>query len=249
MSDELLRRATDLDRQCTKHASITATGFLSPAEQYALRAWAPQAENQLLFHGGYPGAERQAGFFLPDWLEPDAFDPGEHLRAIECTARFGAPGHRDWLGALLGLGVSRDRLGDILVEGERAWVLCLPTVEPFLLLNLEKVGRWGVKARAVPLSEVPEPKRETRTERFTVSSPRLDAVCAGVFRLSRAKAAEAIAAGLVSRNYAPCLKSDCPITPGDVLSLRGRGKANIADIDTRQTRKGRVFVTAEVYVS
>ena len=248
MNDELLRRAEDLDRQCTKSASVTATGFLSPAEQYALRGWAHLAENRLLFHGGVPGAERQVAFFLPDWMEEDAFDLAEHLRAIECVARFGAPGHRDWLGALLGLGVVRDRLGDILTEGERAYILCLPTVEPFLLLNLEKVGRWGVRTRAAALSALPEPKRETRTERFTVSSPRLDAVCAGAFRLSRGRAAEAIAQGLVSRNYAPCLKPDTAISPGDVLSLRGKGKAQVADIAAEPTRKGRVFVTAEVYI-
>jgi len=248
MNEELLRRAMDLDRQCTKSASVTATGFLTPAEQHALRAWAHLAENRLLLHGGVPGAERQAAFFLPDWMEEDAFDPAEHLRAIACVARFGAPGHRDWLGALLGLGVARDRLGDILVDGERAYILCLPTVEQFLLLNLEKVGRWGVRAEPVPLPELPEVRRETRTERFTVSSPRLDAVCAGAFRLSRGKAAEAIAQGLVSRDYAPCLKPDTPVAAGDILSLRGRGKARVADIAAEPTRKGRVFVTVEVYV-
>ena len=248
METELLRRAEDLDRRCTKSGCVASTGFLTPAEQFALQGWARGAENRFLLHGGVAGAERRAGFFLPDWMEEDAFDPAEHLRAIRCVARFGAPGHRDFLGALLGLGVARDRLGDILIQGETAWILCLPTVEQFLLLNLEKVGRWGVRAEAVPLAEVPEPKRETRTERFTVSSPRLDAVCAGAFRLSRAKAAEAIAAGLVSRNYEPCLKTDAILAAGDVLSLRGRGKGVVEDIGGAQTKKGRLFVTVGIYV-
>jgi len=248
MESDLLRRAGDLDRRCTRTASVTSTAFLTPAEAAAVSRWADRgAENRLLLHGGVPGAERRAAFFLPDWLEEDAFDPAEHLRAVACTARFGAPGHRDFLGAILGLGVERDRIGDILVSGETAHILCLPTVEPFLLLNLEKVGRWGVRARAVPLSAVPAPQRETEPLRFTVAAPRLDAVCAGAFRISRTKALEAIAAGLVSRNYEPCLKPDALCAAGDVLSLRGRGKCELTSLGAEQTRKGRLFVTAEVY--
>ena len=248
MDDPLLRRAADLDRRCTKTGAVTAGAFLTPAERVSVAQWAArEAANTLLLHGGFPGAERQAAFFLPDWQDPADFDPGEQLRAIECTARFGAPGHRDFLGALLGLGIQRDHLGDILVDGETAFVLCLPTVEKHILLNLDKVGRFGVKTRAVPLSAVPEPKRELELLRFTVASPRLDAVCAGAFRLSREKAQEAVAQGLVTRNYLPCLKPDTPVAEGDVLSLRGRGKCEVQSVGGAQTRKGRIFVEVGVY--
>ena len=248
MDDELIRRAEDLDRQCARTGSLCATGFLTPAERYALSRWAQRgAQSRLLFHGGAQGAERQAAFFLPDWMEDDAFDPAEHLRAIEAVARFGAPGHRDWLGAVLALGIGREWLGDILTDGERAWLICLPSVEQHLLMNLDKVGRWGVRCRAVPLSELPEIARETETLRFTVSSPRLDAVCAGAFHVSRSAAAEAIAQGLVSRNYETALKPDVLLKAGDVLSLRGKGKCVLRSVGDTQTRKGRIYVEVGIY--
>ena len=247
MDDELIRRAEDLSERCCRTGSVTNTGFLTPAEQFQFRHWRPAGDCTLLLYGGYDGAERQAAFFLPDWMEPDYFDASEHLCAIELTARFGNPGHRDYLGAALGSGVGREWLGDILIDGERAWMLCLPSVKQHLLLNLDKVGRWGVRAREIPLAELPQPERKRKETEFSVKSLRLDAVCAGMFHLSRTAAAEAIAAGLVSLNYAVCLKPDVPVREGDVLSLRGKGKGEVLDAGSRSSQKGRLFVRTGIY--
>lgn len=246
MEEELLRRAEDLARRAQRSGSVTHTGFLTPAQVHALGRW-HGAEGPVLFHGGWESAERQAAFFLPDWMDPADFDPADHLCALELTARFGAPGHRDVLGAALALGIEREWLGDILVEGETAWLFCLPSVKEHLLRSLDRVGRWGVKTREAALSEVPVPKREVRVERFSVKSPRLDAICAGMFRLSRTAAAEAVAQGLVALNYEECLKPDAPVHTGDVVSLRGRGKGRVTDAGSDRSRKGRLFVEAEIF--
>ena len=82
---------------------------------------------------------------------------------------------------------------------------------------------------------------------FTVQSPRLDAVLAGLFHLSRTQAAERVRAGDASLNYAECLRPDAEIRPGDVVSLRGHGKAAVRDIGG-QSRKGRTYVDGEVYI-
>ncbi len=247
MYDDLLRRAEDLSRRAGRSGSVTHTNFLTPAESYALRQWAVRgADGPVVFSGGYDGAERCCAFFLPDWMDEADFDPAETLCAVELTARFGSPGHRDVLGAALALGIEREWLGDILLDGERAWLFCLPSVKNHLLLSLDKVGRWGVKTRELPPGEVPVPERRTREERFTVRSPRLDAVCAGMFRLSRGAAAEAVAQGLVSLNYEECLKPDASVRAGDVISLRGKGKGSVAEIGEERTRRDRVFVRAEL---
>ena len=245
MEEALKRRAEDLLRRAERTGTVTHTKFLTPAELYDLCQWAQGAEGQLLFFGGYPGAERQIACFLPAWMEPEAPDLAELLCALELHARFGAPGHRDVLGAALALGVEREWLGDILIDGERAWMFCLPTVKEHLLRSLTKVGRWGVRVRELPLGEVPVPQRQTEQVRFSVSSPRLDAVCAALFRLSRAAAAQAVAQGLVQLNYRECLKPDAPIRSGDILSLRGKGKGRITKVGDGQSRKGRLFVAAE----
>ena len=126
-NNELLRRAEDLRGRCERSGSVTRTGFLTPAERMELENWARRrADCRVLFSGGRPECERTVCFFLPDWLGEEDFDPGEELRAIRITAHFGTPGHRDYMGALLGMGIGREWLGDIWVDEGTAIVFCLP---------------------------------------------------------------------------------------------------------------------------
>ncbi len=246
MYEELLKRAEDLSARCARRNTVTSTTFLTPAEQHALRQWAAGRDCVMLLHGGVARVERAAAFFLPDYLAPEDFDPSEYFRAVRVTAHFGAPGHRDYLGALLALGVRREWVGDLLVDGSTAHVLCLPSVERHLL-TLEKVGRCGVKCEPVPLDAVPSPERKTKAVTFTVQSLRLDAALAGLFHLSRTTAAARIRAGDASLNYEECLRPDATVRAGDVLSLRGYGKGAITETGG-QSRKGRLFISGEVWI-
>ena len=245
-NEELLKRADDLASRAEKTGSVTHTAFLTPAEQYVLRGFRPRGDCRMVMEGGVEGAERRCAFFLPDWMDEAYFDPSETIRCIRITAHFGAPGHRDYLGALLGMGVGREWIGDILIEESVAHILCIQSVEAHLL-GIEKVGRCGVKTAAVALEAVPVPDRRVKEISFTVQSPRLDAVLSGLFHLSRTQAAERIRAGDASLNYTECLRPDAEIRPGDVVSLRGYGKAEVTDLGG-QSRKGRTYLTGEVYL-
>lgn len=244
-NDEILKRAEDLERRCRQKGTPTNTGFLTPAERYALEHDPALRASDMVFHGGHPDAERTIAFFLPDWMEEASLDVSEHIRAIRLTAAFGEPGHRDYMGAILGMGVGREWVGDILVDGREAIVFCQPSVLRHLL-SIDKVGRCGVKAAEIGLDEVPAREKKTEERRFTVMSPRLDAVAAGLFHLSRTETARQIALGALTLNYTECLKPDAGVKEGDVLSLRGAGKGRIAEIGG-SSRKGRLFVTAELY--
>lgn len=247
-NDGLLRRAEDLARRSEKNGEITHSLFLTPAEQARLKKWAQYgAEGTVLFHGGREPAERRAAFFLPYWMDEADFRASEYIRCVEAVSGFGEPGHRDYLGAALGLGIDRQWLGDIWIEGNRAYIFCLPSVEGHLLASLDRVGRAGVKTRAVSLEEVPAPEVRRQRVSFTVKSPRLDAVVAGLFSMSRTECARLIAAGAVSVNYEPCLRPDAAVRDGDVLSLRGHGRGEIAAFGG-VSRKGRMFVECERYV-
>lgn len=174
---ELIRRAEDLHSRSERSGTLTHSGFLSPAERWQLENWAGRSGARLLFSGGGESCERSVAFFLPDWMEEEAFDPAEYLSAMRITAYFGEPGHRDYLGAILGMGIGREWLGDIRVEGNTAWIFCLPSVLRHLL-GIESVGRVSVKAEEVSLDLVPAPKRQVRELSFSVMSMRLDAVAA-----------------------------------------------------------------------
>ena len=244
-NSELLKRARDLAERCERSGTVCVSGFLSPAEQYELQTRLGYIPCGLVFHGGGENCERAAAFFLPDYMTEDMPDLSEYLCAMKLKAYFGQPGHRDYMGALLGMGIGREWLGDIQVEGDTAYVFCMKSVLRHLL-SIEKAGRYTVKASQVPLEEVPARKVETESLSFSVMSPRLDAVAAGLFHLSRTEAAKQIAAGNVSLNYGQCLKADCIVKEGDILSLKGKGKGSISGMGGT-SRKGRLFVYGEIY--
>jgi RNA-binding protein YlmH len=242
---ELKNRIDDLAERAGRRGTVTKTDFLTPAEQYALRQYT--RSDRLVLFGGQPDCERQAAFFLPEYMDPEDFDPAEYIRAVKLTAHFGTPGHRDYLGAVLGLGITREALGDIRIEGDTAYIFCLPAVQKLLLDELCKVGRVSVTVEACALSDVPAPVLKVRPVSFTVKSLRFDAVTGSVFGMSRTAAADAIRQGLASLNYSVCDRTDAPVKEGDILSLKGHGKARVKAVGGR-SKKDRLFVDAEVFV-
>jgi len=243
---ELERRTEELWRRSVDRSIVTHTNFLTPAEQYTLEHL-PYLRPALYLWGGFPDAERRMAFFLPDYLTPDDFDPEDYLTAFHIRCRFGAIGHRDVLGSLLGLGLERWSIGDIHVSGEEAWFFCLPSVAGLISMELTRIGRHGAHVREISLDQVTLPEGHREEIHFTVSSLRLDAVLAGVFHLSRGTAAELIESGAVQLNYTVCEKISAPVEPGDVFSLRGYGKAWLREIGGK-SRKDRIHLVVERYV-
>lgn len=245
--EQLCRRLQDLAARCEKTDSVVVSTFLTPTEQAEAAVWAKSARFcRLRFYGGHRDCERKAAFFLPFDLEEENLDYDAYITAVEIRASFGVPAHRDYLGALLALGVKREWIGDIRIKDQLAWVFCLPSVAG-QLCELTKAGKVSVKARLTSLSDVPDPERKRKQISFTVQSLRFDAVLAETFGLSRAAAVKQIAAGSAYLDYLPCLKADAPISEGTILSLRGFGKAEITEIGGN-SRKGRTFVHAELYL-
>ena len=244
-NSDLIPRLEDLAARCERQSTVTQTNFLTPAEAYQAEKWALQRGISVCFSGGSGETERKVCFFVPDWMEGMTPDEDEYFRAMEITAHFGTPGHRDYMGALLGMGIGREWLGDISVIGDKAYIFCLPSVERHLL-SIDKVGRCGVTARSIKPSEVPLPERQVKELTFSVMSPRLDAIVAGMFDLSRTEAAKQIEAGLVSLNYEETDRTDRPVREGDIISLRGAGKGKVTG-SGGTSRKGRLFIYAEIY--
>ena len=248
----LLARALDKLELAQNRGVPAHTPFLSPGEQAALAdllaAW---GHPRHLFWGGYPDAERRVCAFLPDWQEEDGLlsDPEGPLAALEAKFPAGAAlGHRDILGALMGLGITREKVGDILLPGPGVCqVVVLRDALPILLSQWEGAGRWKVSLEAIPLDRLAPKPAQVKTIRDTVATPRLDAVLAAGFSLSRSKAAGYISAGKVAVNHRECLKSDKLVEEGDVLTCRGLGKCVVKEVPG-QSKKGRTMLVLERYV-
>ena len=200
---------------------------------------------RLEFYGGYDDAERTVAVFLPDYAEVSD--------CPLCVIRIKTPAggrkltHRDYLGSLTGLGLKREMTGDILTVENGADIIVLEEVKDFILLNYSKAGRTTLTPEAVPLTELCIPESKTVMARDTVASLRLDNVISSAFQLSRAKAADAIRAGIVFVNSMQCEKPDMQVEEGAKLVLRGKGKAYLREVGGR-TRKDRITIVIERFV-
>ena len=243
----LLSRVWDKREQCRLRNIPTATAFLSPQEQAAatrlLNALGDR-EGYALW-GGYEGAERRRLLFLPDWMAEPVDGAVAALRAV---CRSGASlTHRDFLGSLMALGLTREKIGDILVESGGCQVLVDPLSLDFLTQSWDSAGRERLTVTPLPLEELTVPKAAVKEVRDTVSSLRLDNVLASGFGLSRGKAAEAVEKGAVQVNYTVCQKPDKPVSAGDVITCRGLGKC-VLDTVGSPTKKNRLPVVIRRFI-
>lgn len=223
------------------------TGFLSTAQQEAaLRLVAASGHPRHCFFGGYPDAERKVCAFLPDWQEEEDWETP--FTALRCRWQSGEKlTHRDFLGAVLGQGIDREKVGDILVGEGTCDLLVFRELCPYLLQNFTEAGRAKLRVSEIALTELAPPQTQVKTIHDTVSSPRLDAVMSSGFSMGRSKAAGLIAAGRVELNHRPCVKADKSVEQGDVITCRGLGKCVVTEVGGR-SKKGRVILTLERYL-
>lgn len=237
----LLSRIWDKWEQCRTRNHPTATGFLSPQEQAAAQGFLGilGVRDGYAFTGGYEGAERKRLAFLPEWQE--APDGGE-IAALRAMCRSGCDlTHRDFLGSLMSLGLTREKIGDILVIPGGCQVLIDPAAQEFLLQSWESAGREKLTVTALPLGELTVPQAAVKEIRDTVSSLRLDNVLAAGFSVSRGKAAEAVERGAVQMDYVTCQKPDKTVAAGCTITCRGMGKCVLDSVGS-PTKKGRLPV-------
>lgn len=247
----LLARALDKLELAQDRGVPAHTGFLSPAQQACvedmLRAW---GSCRYVMYGGFEGAERKICAFLPDWQEEEDWlaQAGQVLGALRCPfPREAELSHRDILGSLMGLGITREKLGDILVGEGKCDLVVLEETAPIVLSQWEGAGRCRLHPVRIPLEELAAAPAQVRQIRDTVAALRLDAVLASGFSLSRSKAAQLIAAGRAAVNHRECDKPDRLVEEGDVITCRGLGKCVVRQV-LGQSRKGRTMVVLERYI-
>lgn len=249
----LIARAADVAQQCGRQYSVKYMGFLTPAEAAAIGREMPAADAALMFYGGYPDAERKLFVALPEYADGSECD--ELIAALEITGRdIDGLSHRDYLGSILGLGIRREKIGDILVCENRCIVFVLEDIADYIVLNLEKVGRHGVKIRRIEPGTPEIPERKTEKINTVVASLRLDCIVSAAMKTSRARAAAVINSGRVSLNWTECTDVSAAVKAGDTLSVKGAGRFILSAGDSdgngdmpafRQTKKGRLAVCIE----
>jgi photosystem II S4 domain protein len=242
---EEVARVIDKADRSLKTWAVELSDFLAPPVLAEVdRLFARLTEVRLVSWGGYPQAERQriavARADLP--LEPAQIE----LAALDITGNFlfDPATHRDFLGAILGTGIVRDKVGDIIVLGERgAQALVVPEMVEFLATALVQVRSVPVKTKRIELTEIkvnPPKKKEMTT---VEASLRLDAIASAGFGMSRSKMSAAIAAGDVRVNWKEITQSSYTVKIGDLISIRGKGRVEVGEVMTTKKERYRVQLT------
>lgn len=154
--------------------------------------------------------------------------------------------HRDFLGALMNLGIERSTLGDIFVKNKRAYLFCKNTMADFIVENLSKVKHTSIMVKKLDsVDELPKP--ELKEEMIQLSSLRIDAVIAKAYRLSRNASNELFQSGLVYLNGRICTENAKTVKDGDVISTRGYGKLIFSNC-VNVSKKGKNNCKIQMYI-
>ncbi|AFZ34179.1 photosystem II S4 domain protein [Stanieria cyanosphaera PCC 7437] len=239
---EEVARIIDQAEQAIKTWEVVLTDFLSPRVLIETQAiFSKLTEVEIVAWGGYPQAERQRlGIARQDIpIDQSQID----LVALDIAGNFlfDPATHRDFLGAILGTGIVRDKVGDILVLGERgAQVIVVPEMVEFLETSLTQVRSVPVKTQRIDLSELkvrpPQKKEMTTVE----ASMRLDAIASAGFGMSRSKMADAISSGDVRVNWKEITQPSYSVKAGDLISVSGKGRLEVGEVAVTKKQRYRI---------
>ena len=247
--EEIKRHIRDLADRCYRQGRYTYTDFLNMADQSAFF----DMERELDFvpyslFGGTCGSERKIlRFGSADTLGYEESFPIRCISAVPSAPRFAQElTHRDFLGAVMSLGIERDLIGDIIVRDNCAYIFCLDSMADYISGSLDKVKHTTISCevtKEVPKGALPR----FSEEEFVVSTPRCDAVTAKAYNLSRSKSIDLFRSKKVFLNGRQLENNSLSLKPGDIISVRGYGKFIFSGVSA-QTGKGRCRIKIKRYV-
>lgn len=243
--NEWLSRCEDFEQSVLRYKSVRFSRFVSPHD-YAvfMRDFCPSPDVKVKVFGGSDDAERVILGFYPDYKELENSDfPITPL----LISNLGNLSHRDVLGAILGLGIKREMIGDIYFDEGSAVIMCESSIADFVMFNLKSVGRQNVT-----ITVCDDDKSFSLSHRFEVvkviiSSLRLDAVIAAVCKMSRNDANRHISSENVNVNFCVLKNPDKKVASDDVISVRHHGRFAVCDV-TGETKKGRIILEVKKYI-
>lgn len=248
--EELLfrKRLEELANRSYANQQYLFTGFLSAAELDIYY----QMEHELSYacatlSGGTNDCERLMLRFgseaLCGYEEPF---PIACIAIVPLLEKFGEVlSHRDYLGALMNLGIERSTLGDIIIEGKHAFLFCTEQMTPYILENLDKVKHTNVQcslAKEIPKSTVVQVERKM----VQVGAMRADSMIAKVYHLSRSESLDLFRAKKVFVNGRLTENNSGSLKPEDKVTVRGYGRFCCVNI-AGESRKGKLNVEVDVY--
>lgn len=248
-ADELLKkRFRELAQKCWQKNQYTYTGFLSPSELACFY----EIERELSYvagsaWGGSALCERvMVRFGSEEELGYREEFPIACIRVRPLVEKFSDDlTHRDFLGALMNLGIERSTMGDILIKGNTACLFCVENMADFIMENISKVKHTSVLCERI--AEPPDWTQDDGQEvKIQIASGRIDAAVSRVYRLSRSEAITLFGQKKVFLNGRQCENNSQMLKDGDTVSVRGYGKFVYLGAQS-ESKKGKINVVVLCY--
>ena len=243
--NKLKKRFAELSLRAVEQRRTVSSDFLTLDEQSTLAS--AQLFSRAYLYGGYPLAERRAALFG---------EKGEEEKTAECdfvwvkispvAKKFADElTHRDFLGTLMGLGIKRETIGDILTDDNCGYVFCEKKVARFIIENLDRVKHTTVRCEITlspPDSVGALPKEQT----VTVPSLRLDAMVAAVYKISRSESQQLFMQKLIFVNGKMTVNSSYIPKEDEIISVRHKGRFVFCG-KIGETKKQRLKISVRVF--
>lgn len=239
-------RVIDKANSCIKNYDVKQTEFLNPYEiRNAVAILNSESDIKYTIDGGYSKAERSSIFIYPYYMESTDIEDTLKFIQVEGNFKFKSISHKDYLGAILNLGIKREKIGDIIIHDNFCQVVVSSDICDFIIMNLTKVSRNNVSVKEISKEEIIENIPNYKDVTFTVSSDRLDCIISGLYNISRQDSAKYINGERVYVNYEKITSASKEVKSDTLISVRGKGRAIVTNVG-ELTKKGRIKVQAKL---
>lgn len=182
-----------------------------------------------------------------------AFTSGEKLKfpvkvlSIKNKSKFKALKHKDYLGAIMSLGIKREKLGDIVLSGEGCCFPVCSDISDYMFINLNTIGNNPCSFQVLDASIAVIPTASYEEKVIIISSLRMDCIVSSICNVSRAVAVEMIDSGKVLLDYTEVKSKEKKVSPESVITVRGYGKFKVGE-EIGTTQKDRIRLLIKKYI-
>ncbi len=241
-----MRRLLDKIEMVENKHMIESTDFFDPYEIYLAKSILNRFDSlNFIEYGGFDKSERRIIMISQSYQSIE--EPREYLACIKLEGDFSDLSHKDFLGAFLSLSIIREKIGDILVDNDSAYIIVKKEIGDFVLLNLDKVANRNVKPSYISFDNIEIPPMVYREVKAFLTSLRIDLLISAAYNLSRKDSMDLIKRGLVKINWQPINKPASQVSEGDIISVRGFGRFILYGIDGI-SRKGRYMSKIRILI-
>ena len=233
--EELAAKLLDLAEGAHRSRKFRVSDFLDPHGCNVAEIVAANFENERM----------KVAFVAEDFFGQPDF--GMVCFKVEWDKRYYELSHRDILGAFMGMGCKREILGDIIFIPEGAQFVADKSFTTYIMNNLTQIGSAPVSLTEITEADLLQKEEKVKVISATVAALRLDAVAAAGYGVSRSRMADEIKGQNVKVNWKEAKNAAKPVSEGDIISFRSRGRVEVAEI-RGTTKKGRLSITLKRYI-